>query len=91
MTEAVETNIFDVEEAHENCKVTIWRNSKTGEQSIGWEPQPAGPRCFRCGAKLIWGGDFTYEDYGIDDEEGLVSNLSCPECDAAYEVFTPFK
>ena len=32
----IELNIFDEEEVHENCTVVIWRNSETGEQSIGW-------------------------------------------------------
>ena len=31
----IELNIFDEEEVHENCTVVIWRNSETGEQSIG--------------------------------------------------------
>ena len=29
-------NEFDECERHENCTVEIWRNSKTGEVSIGW-------------------------------------------------------
>lgn len=32
----VETNIYNEEEIHENCTVVIWRNSETGEESIGW-------------------------------------------------------
>ena len=32
----IKTNIYDVEEIHENCKVVIWRNSQTGEESVGW-------------------------------------------------------
>lgn len=32
----VEVNVFDQEEIHENCTVIIWRNSITGEESIGW-------------------------------------------------------
>ena len=31
--------------------------------------------CWHCGGEVIWGGDFDYEDYGID-REGIVSNLS---------------
>lgn len=27
---------FDIEEIHENCTVQIWKNSVTGEVSIGW-------------------------------------------------------
>lgn len=33
---AIEINVYDVEEIHENCTVQIWRNSITGEISIGW-------------------------------------------------------
>lgn len=28
--------IYDREEVHHNCTVVIWKNSVTGEQSIGW-------------------------------------------------------
>ena len=31
-----ETNIYDVEEIHENCTVQILKNSVTGETSVGW-------------------------------------------------------
>lgn len=31
-----ETNLYDVEEIHENCTVQILRNSLTGEESVGW-------------------------------------------------------
>ena len=31
-----ETNLYDIEEIHENCTVQILRNSVTGETSIGW-------------------------------------------------------
>jgi len=33
------TGIFDEEEVHHNCLVQIWRNSETGEESIGWKPE----------------------------------------------------
>lgn len=32
----IETNIFDVEEVHENCTVQILKNTVTGEESVGW-------------------------------------------------------
>ena len=32
----VEAAVFDEEEVHENVTVVIWRNSVTGEESIGW-------------------------------------------------------
>ena len=35
-TEKIELNIFDEEEIHTNCTVVIWRNSVTGEESVGW-------------------------------------------------------
>ena len=35
-TDSVVTNLFDTEEVHEDCTVVIWRNSGTGEESIGW-------------------------------------------------------
>ena len=44
--------------------------------------------CWHCNTELIWGGDHDYEDYGID-EEGIVTNLSCPNCDAFVEVYLP--
>ena len=31
-----EVNFFDQEEVHENCTVVIWRNSVTGDESVGW-------------------------------------------------------
>lgn len=34
--EIVATNVFDECEIHENCTVEIWKNSTTGEISIGW-------------------------------------------------------
>tara|TARA_R100001463_G_scaffold6332_1_gene20831 strand:+ start:339 stop:485 length:147 start_codon:yes stop_codon:yes gene_type:complete len=32
---------------------------------------------------VIWGGDHSYEDYGMEGE-GIVSNLSCSSCNAFY-------
>jgi hypothetical protein len=34
----IKTGIYDIEEIHPNCTVQIWRNSQTGEESIGWWP-----------------------------------------------------
>lgn len=34
----VKTGIYDIEEVHPNCTVQVWRNSQTGEESIGWWP-----------------------------------------------------
>ena len=43
-----------------------------------------------CGSDLIWGGDHDYSDYGMK-EEGIVSNLSCSECNSFVLVCTPLK
>lgn len=45
------------------------------------------PNCVSCGAELIWQNDFSYEDYGIDDREGIVSIWVCSECSAWHEVY----
>ena len=34
--EPIVTNVYDEREVHENCTVEIWKNSATGEISIGW-------------------------------------------------------
>lgn len=31
-----ELNMFDDEEIHDNCTVQIWKNTTTGETSVGW-------------------------------------------------------
>jgi len=41
-------------------------------------PIPYSMKCPSCSCGMIWGGDHSYEDYGIDDEDGIVSNLACP-------------
>ena len=47
--------------------------------------------CWHCGSNLIWGGDHTFEDYDIGDEDGMVSNFSCPNCPATVLVYLPLK
>lgn len=42
--------------------------------------------CWHCNTQLIWGGDHDYEDYGSEGE-GIVTNLSCPECGAFVLVY----
>ena len=42
--------------------------------------------CYHCNTELIWGGDHDFEDYGMEDE-GIVTNLSCPNCEAHVEVY----
>ena len=43
-------------------------------------------KCWCCNTELIWGGDFSGEDYGNKEYE-IVSNLSCPNCKAYVEVY----
>ena len=43
-------------------------------------------KCWHCNSEVIWGGDFDFEDYGMDGE-GIVSNLSCSNCKAFYECY----
>ena len=43
--------------------------------------------CWHCGTELIWGSDSELD--GFSDEYDMVSNLSCPNCGAAVEVYRP--
>ena len=45
-------------------------------------------KCYHCNTELIWGGDFMFEDYGLEGD-GIVSNLSCPDCQSYVEVYSP--
>ena len=51
--------------------------------------EPFNMKCWHCREDLIWGGDFDYEDYCLEGE-GIVSNLSCSNCEAYVEVYLPF-
>jgi len=42
--------------------------------------------CWHCNSQLIWGGDHTFEDHGLD-ADGIVSNLSCPNCPVEVLVY----
>jgi hypothetical protein len=42
--------------------------------------------CWHCSSELIWGGDHDYEDI-CREEPGIVSNLSCPDCNTYVEVY----
>ena len=46
-------------------------------------------KCWHCKTELIWGGDHSFEDFGMEGE-GIVSNLTCPNCDAFVEVYLDF-
>lgn len=44
-------------------------------------------RCWHCGGAMIWQSDFSFEDYGMD-EDGIVSVLCCISCDTMAEYKT---
>lgn len=46
--------------------------------------------CWFCGRQMIWSGDFSFEDYGMEGE-GVVANLTCPNCNATAEFYTEIK
>ena len=41
--------------------------------------------CWHCNTELIWGGDHDIEDKVYS----IVSNLSCPKCNAHIDVYLP--
>jgi len=41
-------------------------------------------KCWHCNTELIWGGDHDCED---NDEYLIVTNLSCPKCNAFVLVY----
>ena len=45
--------------------------------------------CFHCGAEVVWDNDFTYEDMGYYDGDGIVHCCHCPECGAEIEYRVP--
>ena len=47
-------------------------------------------RCWHCGKEMVWGSDFSFEDYGREGE-GIVSSFSCQNCPATAEVWLPIE
>lgn len=45
--------------------------------------------CWFCGNEMIWGCDFSYEDFCMDGD-GIVATLSCSHCNATAEFYQPF-
>ena len=41
-------------------------------------------KCYNCGTELIWGGDHDCEEH---EEHLIVTNLSCPNCNAFTLVY----
>jgi len=44
-------------------------------------------KCYACGGKLIWGGDHDIPEDAEDQEFEIVTNLSCPDCEAMTLVY----
>lgn len=48
-------------------------------------------KCFICDEEAVgWEADYTFEDYGIPDRDGIVQTYTCHNCGADYEVYIPF-
>lgn len=43
--------------------------------------------CWVCNTELIWGGDHDLEQDVEIDGHTIVTNLSCPKCEAFVEVY----
>ena len=43
-------------------------------------------KCFLCDGKIMWEGDFTFEELCVEGE-GVVHMCKCSECGAEYEVY----
>lgn len=46
--------------------------------------------CHFCNGKLIWGCDFSFEDYALEGE-GIVAVLHCSQCGAIWEGYLEFE
>tara|TARA_B100001989_G_scaffold183555_1_gene133576 strand:- start:314 stop:502 length:189 start_codon:yes stop_codon:yes gene_type:complete len=46
-------------------------------------------KCWHCSTELIWGSDFSGEDYGCEEQYSIVTNLHCPKCESYVEVYYP--
>jgi len=47
--------------------------------------------CPECKKELVWGADHSYDDYGISEKEGIVSNLSCTDEDCEVDTVIVYK
>ena len=46
--------------------------------------------CWFCNGEMGWNGDFSGEDYGIENgEDMVVANLTCRGCGATAEFYSP--
>ena len=46
--------------------------------------------CWFCQGDMFWQGDFNFEDYCIEDEEGdgVIALLLCSKCNATAEFYS---
>jgi len=44
--------------------------------------------CWFCQTELIWGCDYSYDDYGLEGE-GIIATFSCPKCNSYVEAYSP--
>ena len=45
---------------------------------------------FHCGARaVIWCADFMVEEYGYEDEDGLIHECQCTNCGAQITYYVP--
>ena len=47
--------------------------------------------CPECKKEMLWGGDHSYEDYGIEEKDGIVSNLSCKNEQCEVDTVVVYK
>lgn len=45
--------------------------------------------CWTCKTELIWGGDHDIDEEEDDSPFCIVSNFSCPTCQAHVEFYVP--
>lgn len=44
--------------------------------------------CWFCQTELIWGCDYSYDDYGLEGD-GVIATFSCPKCNSYVEAYSP--
>ena len=47
-------------------------------------------KCHFCNGELVWGCDYSFDDYGLYGE-GIIAVLHCDECGAIWEGYLDFE
>ena len=76
---------------HEQCRIRSCVLDYTWSLSPSKIGSVQEMNCWHCNTELIWGSDFSGEDYHCEDEYSIVTNLSCPKCESFVQVFYPNK